>query len=56
MKKAPVRGPLLGRVNEKCGFAAEAKIPAIDFGRSMSTKKPGAVSRPGIVREFQFPE
>jgi len=38
------------------GFAAEAQILRLRFQNNTRTKKPGAVSRPGTLREFQFPE
>jgi hypothetical protein len=39
---------------ESVGFAKMLNPP---YGqRTIARKKPGAVSRPGTVREFQFPE
>jgi hypothetical protein len=41
--------------DELVGYGARARLthPTEELSR---TKKPGAVSRPGTVREFQFPE
>jgi hypothetical protein len=56
-EKGSRQGAFAGsREREARGFAAEPKILGSDCGRSTRTKKPGAVSRPGMVREFQFPE
>jgi hypothetical protein len=57
MKKAPARGPfgwLRGR--EARGGVAEARVFGIGLSGAARAKKPGAVSRPGTIREFQFHE
>jgi hypothetical protein len=57
MKKAPVRGPLVGcNERESRGCASDGGASVVALLRAAHAKKPGAVSRPGTVCEFQFHE
>jgi len=54
--KGPREGALGGRVNEKRAVQPPRRESSASISGDARTKKPGAISRPGAIREFQFHE